>query len=376
MKIGILTYHHAHNYGAYLQACALCNRLNLEKDIEAEIIDYRMRREVRFYDYRKTSTVKRLLRPGKYAFSRRLFDTFERALNDPIMKRSAKSLVSDSFDDLRREFDGKYDVIIAGSDEIWKLDSYRGFPSPYWLPGEMQCRKFSYAASARNDPEKQSPEVLEKVRRYAEDFEYLGVRDRKTEALLVRAGIPKERVHVQCDPSFLMDVKPEKKPMHEVLSGKARIDPNKKTIALMTNDRGLAFSIFRWFGRSYNLVSVFDSHPGWRNVPDLTPTEWLSVIRNSDLFMTTYFHGTCFSVIFGTPFVSFGSKTRSSKIEELFTDADEELRQHYIPDTAAFLKLPDAKTRLVSLMKPVDSTAYVERSRQAFDQVLKALRGS
>ena len=42
MKVGILTYHRALNYGAFLQAVCLCERLNAEKEISAEIIDYDM----------------------------------------------------------------------------------------------------------------------------------------------------------------------------------------------------------------------------------------------------------------------------------------------------------------------------------------------
>ena len=43
IRIGTLTFHRAVNYGAYLQACALCNRLNQEADIDCEIIDFCMR---------------------------------------------------------------------------------------------------------------------------------------------------------------------------------------------------------------------------------------------------------------------------------------------------------------------------------------------
>ena len=42
MKVGILTFHRSLNYGAFLQAVCLCERLNQEKDISAEIIDFDM----------------------------------------------------------------------------------------------------------------------------------------------------------------------------------------------------------------------------------------------------------------------------------------------------------------------------------------------
>ncbi len=45
IKVGILTYHRSCNYGAHLQALSLCLRLNDEGDINAEIIDFRMKVE-------------------------------------------------------------------------------------------------------------------------------------------------------------------------------------------------------------------------------------------------------------------------------------------------------------------------------------------
>ena len=42
MNIGILTFHRAVNYGAFLQSYSLCKALNRESDIKAEVIDYSM----------------------------------------------------------------------------------------------------------------------------------------------------------------------------------------------------------------------------------------------------------------------------------------------------------------------------------------------
>ena len=40
MKIGIITFHYAHNYGAVLQAFALCSKLRKE-GYDAKIVDLR-----------------------------------------------------------------------------------------------------------------------------------------------------------------------------------------------------------------------------------------------------------------------------------------------------------------------------------------------
>ena len=94
IKVGILTFHRAYNYGAYLQACALCNRLNQEEDIECEIIDFRMQKDVEFYNsHQNRSTLEKILRPQKTKFLSNKPKAFERAAYDPIMRLSLESLV-------------------------------------------------------------------------------------------------------------------------------------------------------------------------------------------------------------------------------------------------------------------------------------------
>ena len=147
IKAGILTFHRAINYGAYLQSCALCNRLNQEENIDCEIIDFRMKKEFEFYNYQQNrSTLKKILLPQKTKFLSNIQNTFDSAFHDPIMRLSSESLVSDSQEEFIDFVKGKYDVIIAGSDEIWKIDNIRGFPNPFWLKGDPGAIKVSYAA--------------------------------------------------------------------------------------------------------------------------------------------------------------------------------------------------------------------------------------
>ena len=141
MKVGILTYHRSVNYGAYLQALALCKRLNCEQDISAEIIDFRMKCDERHYKYSfQTRQPKRILHKI------RLNRTFVKSAE--LLPKSEAYPSSDSLDDFVKYVSGKYDILIAGSDEIWRTDTFRGFPNPYWLPGDLGCIKVAYAASA------------------------------------------------------------------------------------------------------------------------------------------------------------------------------------------------------------------------------------
>jgi len=177
MKVGILTYFRACNYGAYLQACSLCNRLNLEEDIEAEVIDFRMEKERLNYS-KKSWNVSRIIKsPMKYFYFNNLVETFEKEHQRPLAPVSTPAICSDVSEALRKMIQDRYEVVIVGSDEVWKTDGFRGFPNPYWLPFELNMKKVAYAVSSRSDFSALNEEKHNALHRYVNDFELIGVRD-------------------------------------------------------------------------------------------------------------------------------------------------------------------------------------------------------
>ena len=372
MKVGILTYHRAYNYGAYLQACALCNRLNEEADLDAEIIDYRMEKEVLYYDVRRFPLRKKLgrLKNGTWFFDLKLCSSFEEAVNDPVMKRSKDSLVSDSISDFSDFVRGKYDAIIVGSDEIWKVNRFRGFPNAYWLPGELGCRKLSYAASARVQFEESLPgERYEQLQSAVRDFEYLGVRDQFTFDEVKKAADPQQVVELCCDPSFLYDFRLGQSRIMELLADERRFDPQKKTVMVMLDDDHTAKQILKYAGKRYNLISVFHKHSGYINVPGLKPLEWLDLIDTVDLVVASFFHAVCFSIVRNRPFLAIGTRGKKSKITELLSADD--LKKHYLePEEVG----ADFAEMMEDYMHPVNFSSFVAEKRAAFGSFLSALK--
>ena len=373
MKIGIFTYHHANNYGAYLQACALCNRLNEEKGLDVEIIDFVMKKELKFYSL----LAKRIIRHPRSFIKNLYFQTklnyaFKKARRAPIMKLSNIKMRSDSISDFTNLVYGKYDVIIVGSDEIWKLDGYRGFPTPYWLFGDLKCRKFSYAASSRSDFSKLDNEQKNILIQNLQEYEYIGVREKKTADSLKKLLGNEKEVHVCCDPTFLYDFPIREISIKELLNNKAKIDSKKKTIVVMTEDIKIARKIREVFGKDYNLVSVFHRQKGYQNVSSLLPLEWVEVIKNAELFVTTYFHGTCFSIINETPFITFRSEARSSKIDSLFEEMDD-LRDRYILYRDEFLEKTDFKDVVINKMESINTEKYIASLRNEFEKFVDVL---
>ena len=372
MKIGILTFHRAYNYGAYLQACALCNRLNQEMGIDAEIIDYRMEREKKRYHAKGFSLKKKLyqISRGTFFFQRAIEKSFIHAIENPVMQRSQGSLTSDSIDDFTQFVNRHYDVIIVGSDEVWKVNNFRGFPTPYWLFGNLHCRKFSYAASARVEFEKElSAENYCAMKQALDDFEYIGVRDQFTYNEVQKAIGKSDRLHLCCDPSFLYDFSVPDTNVLRKIAKKRGYHPQLKTIMVMLDNDEYAEYVKSQLGGEYNLVSVFHYHKGFMNIAELEPLEWLGLIIQSDFVIASFFHAICFSLINNKPFLGIGTKGKKSKLEELLSTS--ELQKHYIQAE----QRQDLKRLVAEFLKETpDYSDFVSEQRKTFDDFLTKLK--
>lgn len=371
IKVGIVTFHRAYNYGAYLQSCALCGRLNQEPDIDAEIIDFCTQKERNMYaseNYSLRRKAWKILK-GTYRFSKELEETFRKAQSDPLMKKSADSLVSDSIEEFASFVKGRYDVIITGSDEVWKADGIRGFPSAYWLIGDLGCAKMSYAASGRVDYDKLLDEdgirILEDA---LNDFDYITVRDRQTQEQIGKHTA--KEVHLVCDPSFLYDFTIPENGIEALLPKGEKLDPSLKTIALLVDDVALAGQIGDALSGKYNLIFTNKSIKGYTSVPTLSPIQWLSLIRQADFVITSFFHGACFSIVNNTPFLAIGTKKKKSKLTELLNG--DALETRYIE--ADIESPPDYAGLVKKLMTDVDFSSEVAGKRSGFTAFLENLR--
>ena len=175
MRIGILTYHRSHNYGAFLQAYALSHSLQEQfPESIVEIIDYDTIASHKEYIVRVVKTGRI---PGIPYYTKQ-YRMFMRQLKR--LPLSDKTLISDDFDLFKKEFENRYDLIVVGSDQVWVTTGMRGFPNTFWLPGEYRLKKVSYAASSRSEMARMPLDMQEKLHQYLNDFCYVGARDEAT----------------------------------------------------------------------------------------------------------------------------------------------------------------------------------------------------
>lgn len=285
MKIGVMTFHWATNYGAVLQSYALVKCLK-EMGYEAEDINYLPREtmlKLRFFDLylRRFANIKRSS----------IFKKFRKN----VLTVSKKTYGSNR---TLHGITNEYDAIITGSDQIWNksfLMTAEKKPTPsYFLDFVPEnVLRISYAASFGSN------ELSEEVKKYGlpelRKFHAVSVRENNAVGLLGAEGIPAKAV---CDPTLLL----------EPASYAEIIKP------LDENDRVELFNFMLRTGRDStdktNQYMVDSLFAGKKSLGEaIIPVEdWLWKLKNSDFVVTDSFHCVVFSIIFHKPFLAINDK--------------------------------------------------------------------
>lgn len=335
MKIGILTFHKAYNYGAFMQCYTLSTSLEkMLPNCTVEVINYSSRNMI--LDYKKSLfkkilgdkrtngsrplliIAKRLVKTVldykknicRKKYDERIMKEFEKAWELLPIKREA--LISDNPTEFLSYIEkGKYDIIIVGSDAIWN-DNQTSKPNMYLLHDIKNCIKLSYAASTYGmDFDNHSQEELDYVNESLSEFHFVGVRDSVTAQYVTKCTKGLINGKYTCDPSLILDmdslpVSIDK--LKEKLTNKG-IDLAKPTIGLMCSS-WLAKIIRNKLGDEFQYISIYH-YNGYEDyfLDDLNPFEWSKIFSLFDATFTHYFHGTMFSLKNGTLTFSIEKKT-------------------------------------------------------------------
>lgn len=295
MKIGILTFHRAANYGAVLQAYALQRYLS-SFGHDVEIIDYRcmpieQMHSPNYFLYCKgiKNRCKQLLRSPIKRKKRKLFDDFiERKLNLGTVREIRK-------EDISQVLKGEYDAIIVGSDQVWNPYLTKG-DSTYLLDFvDNDVKKISYAASIglNQFPEEYLNTYIVQLCK----FDKISVREKLGQSLI--REMAKRDSEVVLDPTLLMGADEWKAFMQIPLMDEYvllyTIESNPLLLEKATN-----------IARKKNLSVIYISdtmvkQKGISYIPYATPEEWVGLFARASHVVTNSFHGTAFSINFNKP---------------------------------------------------------------------------
>lgn len=300
MRIGILTFHCAHNYGAVLQAYALQQYL-LSNGHKVEIIDYRPNYLVepyrvklywwRFLSKNPIECVKRFFGESFYYLPMRYirYYSFNRFIKN-------KFLLSKPIKD--NQIPNDYDVYVVGSDQVWNPKITHVFDDVYFArfnfdKGNKQY--ISYAASMGKS--KLSDDEIKYLTDSFKLFDKISVRESVLVDML--QPITDKNIYHVLDPTLLVNsdfwnnlaVKPFKSKkyvlvyaitMDSIIMEKAKVIADCLNVEIVEITSG----IVKERGK-YQTAS---------------PSHFLGAIKNAEYVITTSFHATIFSILFKIPF--------------------------------------------------------------------------
>ena len=319
MRIGILTFHRAVNYGAFLQAFALKRHLETLGH-QVEIVDYWPEGHADGYRLFPHSWKNRPFK-GKIKFLVSLALRYTRAKKRIDKMRELVKRHFNQDEEVRyqraealREL--TYDCVVYGSDQIWwksTIPGYSGFDPAYW--GEYvpeTVKKVAYAPSMGiidlTDADK------EQIRKWLCNFDALSVRETGLYEA-IRCLTDKE-ISVVLDPVFLLSKEEWSQYCRPVKRAKYILYYN--LIASKEADALVERLEKEW---RYDVVEVNGAvRPmkiGKRYVQTADAIDFISLIRNAELVVTSSFHGTAFSLIFEKQFYAIGMGKRSGRVESL-----------------------------------------------------------
>lgn len=285
MNIGIITHHYVKNYGAYLQAYALINKINeIEPKAEVELVNKVVFKHYALNIYRRFK-IPRTSKARKVYFDKiKQFNTltkYEHTL--PISKIQ-------TLDKIKK----RYNKIIVGSDEVWNYKDYSYSPIKFGY-GMEGVELYSYAASAGEVlPDMDIPE---KIKDGMKNFKIIGVRDRNTLSFANR--VSKSKKYEVLDPTLIYDFSKEIKDVKVNVGGKYILIYGCK---FTDEQRKLIID----FAKENNLLIIgAGEYEDWYSQAqiNLTPFEWVSLFRDAHIVLTGTFHGLMFSLKFKKDFI-------------------------------------------------------------------------
>jgi hypothetical protein len=322
MKIGIVTYHHVINDGAVLQAYAQQQALQrLFPEAIVEIIDFRYKlieKRERF------DILKDVLKLRKSMFLKfQKHQTIRRFVNRKL-PLSPRRIIADDLRAITAYINERYDAVLVGSDEVWKIDYKkfsRPFPNIYWLPQPINVIKIGAAATANTlNLSTLKAADKEKAQALLSDFKLIGVRDQFTYDF-VKANAPNVPLSLMPDPTFALVMETSLYDTARRKLEKAGVDMSKPMLglSLSSNIRELKelsaqlFSTFSALG--YQVVSIgqYNEFCHVNLTAQLDPLEWAHVYRYFQFCVTDRFHSTIFSI---RNHVNFASIDFSNRYKE------------------------------------------------------------
>ena len=291
-RAGVITFHNYDNYGAILQSYALQTKLR-ELGAYPEIIDYRcdyISNPFRLVNLRQKGLfnyIYGVIGHICYLPRRRACSRFRRHMHysEPVTRENIKDV------------SGKYDIYIAGSDQIWDY-KLTNFDKTYFLdfvPEEK--KKYSYAASIG---EHLPPEQYQKeYQTLLQKFDRIFVRESYGADVVEK--LTGSRPETTCDPTLLLTAKEWEKLL---------VAPRTRQKYILVYQLGINKKLVDFVRRLKNKTGckvIYITFPLVGLLPcsckiAIGPDKWMGLFQNAEYVVSDSFHGIVFALLFNRKF--------------------------------------------------------------------------
>lgn len=311
MKIGILTFHAAHNYGSMLQNYAL-QQVLFKMGHNVETINLRTSMQKEMYDYFKP--VWQLMDKKRVLYTilylpwvkqlKKKHNLFEHFLSNKLFL----SKEINNFDALGEL--PKYDAYIIGSDQCWNMTA-KDFDWSYFLGFTPEDSvRISYAISMGPKPAIVSEickDQLPDVKTLLQRFDGISVRDKDTKEVvdLITKDSAQSSIHI--DPTLLLTKEDWNTiiPNDSIVKGEYIFFYNPYWVES-------AYEQARELGRITGLP-VVTSNPNirgnlqynkFKKVFEVGPVEFLNLVKNAEYVIGRSFHLMVFCILLNKRFIA------------------------------------------------------------------------
>lgn len=332
MKIGILTYHRAENYGALLQAYALSTYLR-NLDNEVSFVDYWPQYHSDYFKFFSWRRFKSTSLKGKTEY---LLGATLWLCPRMIRKKRLQCFIKHELGiSGKPQYTEKtkatehYDVVIYGSDQIWRKQNLGGVGFDDWYFGAdnvVADRKIVYAGSMGTVKSMPADDVY--IKQMMENFCNISVREADLQKYLQTLQIPSTLV---IDPVFLLT----KEQWMNVAAPKS--NKGEKYILfynLLNKPESITFAekLSKKTGLPIKEINKKLSlkHLGKRYISTASVNEFLRMILDSEYVVSNSFHGVAFSIIFQKQFFAVGMGEKANRVKSLLNSAG--IIERYVVD--------------------------------------------
>lgn len=302
MKIGILTYHRSHNYGALLQAIAL-RKVLADWGHNVTFIDYwpdyhrHMYSLFSFYAMMEQDTLRR-----KVSYIKNCLLYYN---SHKERKQNFNIFIADYILPYTSSVDESYDLIIHGSDQVWRKQPEIHTYNPFYFGKHdiKAMRKITYAASMGILPDSKAEKGV--VKELLSHLDEISVRETDLKRLVESLGYTCSQ---HLDPTLLLTGN-EWKNMINIHPSNI----NRYVIFYNLLEKSFDIEQIRLFAKEkgLKLITLYGDVVKRNGDSEITiagPTDFLSLIMGAEYVFTSSYHGLVFSLLFQKQFYAAFNK--------------------------------------------------------------------